>query len=101
MAGLWADAGWQPKPRKSGTKQPTLGFETATTDRLTKFLRLTPSLPGPKVVNHLDRRNLGHPISEFKQLKSETSTAQVNMAGEPGEAMAHSAFDTILVLDFG
>lgn len=23
------------------------------------------------------------------------------MAGEPGEAMAHSAFDTILVLDFG
>lgn len=33
--------------------------------------------------------------------KKEKRNEHYTMAGEPGEAMAHSAFDTILVLDFG
>jgi hypothetical protein len=38
-------------------------------------------------------------VAEAKR-KNKQLTA-IEMAGEPGEAMAHKAFDTILVLDFG
>lgn len=67
-------------------------------DRLTNFLHDSHTFAaGPK--------SRPTPNSKKSNLKAKQTTVSdpdsIEMAAGPGEAMAHSAFDTILVLDFG
>jgi hypothetical protein len=59
------------------------------------FLPLTPFLG----LNQ--NRSSQHALVAPSRLNGEKEKPSFTMAAGPGEAMAHSAFDTILVLDFG